>query len=296
MDERLCEIVLHSPAHSSRWGRPILYSAIGHGVAAAFFPFLLQPPRPHSAWPVRVVEIRIIKKINASRSRPVAARRSFAPAAAGDEPAAPPRPADIPAPQPRAADASPAELQARGPLFGGPADAPPQPGRLYVSLADVTAEAPPARPAPREAPPARGGLRAQAIAGGTGLERPSEPIIQEYPREAAAEGRPPAASCGDYFAIYGALGRRRILNMRLPRYPHWAEERGIEAQVSVWLAATARGEVEPGLYILRTSGYPELDRIVLDAVRSIVFEPGSGSDSGEATFNFKLKRSAREKP
>jgi TonB family protein len=147
----------------------------------------------------------------------------------------------------------------------------------------------------------------EASAGGARLERQGLAIIADYPLEAVAKPQadssaasvPPVSS--DLFAIDGALARRRILKMNLPRYPRWAEEKGIEAQVSVRLAATVQGEIVPDLYILRTSGYPELDQLVLDAVKSIVFAPEPESnaghqDSGVVTFNFKLRRNLRGLP
>jgi TonB family protein len=147
----------------------------------------------------------------------------------------------------------------------------------------------------------------ESPAGNPHLERPGLAIIADYPLDAGthAQKDPPAVALppasNDLFAIDGALARRRILKMSLPRYPRWAEEKGIEAQISVRLAATVRGDVEPDLYILRTSGYPELDRLVLDAVKSIVFAPEPDSDAGRqdigvVTFNFKLRKDSRGWP
>lgn len=143
-----------------------------------------------------------------------------------------------------------------------------------------------------------------SVTGGTRLERQGTAIMADYPLEPEKLSAPVPTTMAvpqadDFFAISGSLGKRRILKLKLPRYPRWAEEKGVEATIAVWLAATPQGEVESNLYIVRTSGYPEWDRLIIDVVKQIRFAPlpdedALREDTGVATFNFKLKRTFRK--
>ncbi|MBI4375190.1 MAG: TonB family protein [Elusimicrobia bacterium] len=133
-------------------------------------------------------------------------------------------------------------------------------------------------------------VRGEAIVADTSsIDEP----IESAPRMALA---PPS---DEVFSIRGPLRQRRILQMSLPRYPRWAEESGVEAQVLVWLAVGADGRVKPNLYIEQTSSFPEIDRLVLEAVQNMRFaalphDRGLEEQTGTAVFNFKLKKVARK--
>jgi TonB family protein len=142
-----------------------------------------------------------------------------------------------------------------------------------------------------------------SVNGGNTLMRRGESIVVHYPsasEDLAADSTQkmelPKPS-DDFFSIRGALSHRKILKMKLPRYPRWAEERGIETQISVWLSVTANGKVKTNLYVEQTSGYPEIDQLTIEAVSKILFVPlpdalSAREESGVATFNFKLKSGA----
>lgn len=144
------------------------------------------------------------------------------------------------------------------------------------------------------------------VNGGMHLRRRGEPIMVDRPalskdlimaRNAPAEL--PAPPSDDFFSISGPLGRRKIVKMRLPSYPRWAEESGLEAQVAVRLTVTSSGKVKPGnLSVEMTSGYPDIDRLVMESLRAMLFVPldtqdGLREEWGVATFNFKLRKGSQ---
>ncbi|MBI4386754.1 MAG: TonB family protein [Elusimicrobia bacterium] len=143
-----------------------------------------------------------------------------------------------------------------------------------------------------------------SIHGGDILERRGTPIVETYrtlsDKVVTAPTRTteiPPLSDDAFFSLRGPLSHRKILKIKLPRYPRWAEESGVEAQVSVRLFVTPNGRVKSNLYVENTSGYPELDTLVLDCIKQILFAPLSGDvlreEWGIATFNFKLQRQGR---
>ncbi len=96
------------------------------------------------------------------------------------------------------------------------------------------------------------------------------------------------------FSMEGPLKYRKIVKMELPPYPRWAEEKAIEASVSIRLWVDARGKVKDNMYLEKTSGYSELDHVAMEALKAFVFVPipteGSQEDEwGVATFKFELK-------
>jgi periplasmic protein TonB len=96
------------------------------------------------------------------------------------------------------------------------------------------------------------------------------------------------------FSMEGPLKYRKILNMELPVYPRWAEEKGIEASISVRLWVDAKGRVKENMYLEKTSGYSELDQTAMDALRRFKFVPipsdqAQDDEWGVATFRFELK-------
>jgi len=59
-----------------------------------------------------------------------------------------------------------------------------------------------------------------------------------------------------------------------PEYPKMARRRGYEGTVVLEALVTREGKVKE-LRVLRSSGYPVLDRSAEESVREWVFEPGS---------------------
>jgi len=141
-----------------------------------------------------------------------------------------------------------------------------------------------------------------AVNGGNTLSRRGAPILFGYGasndqvlQSARKRSVELSAPSDDFFSISGPLRGRRILKIRLPRYPRWAEEQGVEAQVAVRITVTAAGKVKPDMVIEQTSGFPEFDKVVMDAVRRIQFVPlpfeaGNREEWGVTSFNFRLKK------
>ncbi|MDH5662536.1 MAG: TonB family protein [Elusimicrobiota bacterium] len=73
------------------------------------------------------------------------------------------------------------------------------------------------------------------------------------------------------FEIRGPLSQRRVLYRKLPSYPEWAEKEGIEAGVSVHFVVLSNGKVKDNIYVVKTSGYPVLDKLVMEALRNWEF-------------------------
>lgn len=97
------------------------------------------------------------------------------------------------------------------------------------------------------------------------------------------------------FSLEGPLKYRKIIKMDLPPYPRWAEEKGIEASVSIRLWVDPGGKVKDNMYLEKTSGYSELDHLAMEALRKFVFvaiPPNQTQEDewGVATFRFELKK------
>lgn len=84
--------------------------------------------------------------------------------------------------------------------------------------------------------------------------------------------------------------------MKMPRYPAWAEEQGIEAAVTVALGVYADGSIdESSVYVESTSGYTELDNLAMQAAKEFFFAPLAANKKqvvqyGSIRFVFRLKR------
>jgi TonB family protein len=96
------------------------------------------------------------------------------------------------------------------------------------------------------------------------------------------------------FSMEGPLKYRKILKMELPPYPRWAEEKGLEASVSIRLWVDPRGKVKENMYLEKTSGYSEIDHVAMEALMNFKFVPipsdlTQEDEWGVATFRFELK-------
>jgi TonB family protein len=94
------------------------------------------------------------------------------------------------------------------------------------------------------------------------------------------------------FDIAGPLNNRPILHKVIPQYPAWAEEQGIIGSVRIWFTVTSDGAVRSNMRVTKTTGYPDLDKLALDALkewRFAVFNSGDDSSQwGIITFTFSL--------
>jgi len=96
------------------------------------------------------------------------------------------------------------------------------------------------------------------------------------------------------FEIRGPLSDRTIFYRELPSYPEWAEKEGIEAGVSVHFVVLSDGKVKDNLYVVKTSGYPVLDKLVMEALRNWKFASLRGDlygkeEWGVLTFYFSFE-------
>jgi len=105
---------------------------------------------------------------------------------------------------------------------------------------------------------------------------------------ATSRGQQPKKS----FEIAGPLGDRAIARKVIPQYPAWAEEQGIIGSVRIWFTVTSDGSVRSNLRVTKTTGYPDLDKLALEALQQWHFAPVGTTDEssqwGIITFTFSL--------
>ncbi|NTV51864.1 MAG: TonB family protein [Candidatus Firestonebacteria bacterium] len=73
--------------------------------------------------------------------------------------------------------------------------------------------------------------------------------------------------------ISGEVKNREILHREAPVMPRWLEEKGVEVEVVISFVVNPDGEVGDRLYVEKTSGYAELDRLAIDALKKYEFSP-----------------------
>ncbi|MBM3332782.1 energy transducer TonB [candidate division WOR-3 bacterium] len=98
---------------------------------------------------------------------------------------------------------------------------------------------------------------------------------------------------GTNFTIAGPISQREITRKLLPRYPKWALERRVSGTAVVRIWVQPDGQVKGVPTVESSSGYPDLDRVVVDALRGWEFaalRPDVKSEDqwGEITFRFVL--------
>lgn len=106
-------------------------------------------------------------------------------------------------------------------------------------------------------------------------------------------GKLKGGGAGTAWSIAGPAGNRRLLRQRLPRAPQWVSERGLELSVTIRFEVLPDGGVRAGAVTRKTSGFPEVDRAAVEAVRSWRFErlaPGTKTEPvwGDVTFRFLM--------
>ncbi len=97
------------------------------------------------------------------------------------------------------------------------------------------------------------------------------------------------------FEISGPLAGRPLLSKVLPVYPAWAGEKGIRASARIYYAIDLQGHVNPSLRITKTTGYPALDQLAINAVKQWTYAPSSeqGDKWGIATIEFEPNSEAK---
>ena len=78
----------------------------------------------------------------------------------------------------------------------------------------------------------------------------------------------------------------------IPQYPAWAEEQGIIGSVRIWFTVTSDGTVRSNMRVTKTTGYPDLDKLALEALKQWTFASFESADEsnqwGIITFTFSL--------
>ncbi len=107
------------------------------------------------------------------------------------------------------------------------------------------------------------------------LEKPAsmKPVVTETPIMEVAEMTAVPVELGTSISIAGPISRRAILSKYLPQYPEWALKRGISGTAVVRLWVLPDGMVKETMTIEQSSGYPELDQLVIKALRRWLFAP-----------------------
>jgi len=101
------------------------------------------------------------------------------------------------------------------------------------------------------------------------------------------------ASRGTNFSVAGPISQRAITRKPVPRYPKWALDRRVSGTVIVRICVQPDGRVKGAPTVESSSGYPDLDQVVVDALRGWEFAalgPGVKSEDqwGVITFKFVL--------
>jgi len=94
--------------------------------------------------------------------------------------------------------------------------------------------------------------------------------------------------------IAGPLKDRQLMASYMPKYPEWMKEKGMIADVQVLFYVSPSGNVRDNMTIELTSGYNELDKLVMTALKQWQFAPLAKSAAqedqwGVITMRFRLK-------
>ncbi|MFA6028734.1 MAG: TonB family protein [Elusimicrobiota bacterium] len=106
-----------------------------------------------------------------------------------------------------------------------------------------------------------------------------------------AGGGPVQDGGGVAWSLEGPVGNRRLAHREVPACPDWVSERGLDLVVQIRFQVLEDGTVQRAMAVRRTSGFPELDRVALDALGRWRFEAvrGSAPDTwGVVTFHFTM--------
>jgi TonB family protein len=124
------------------------------------------------------------------------------------------------------------------------------------------------------------------------LAKPAATALPQVPYQDLPRVEAPAAR-GTNFMVAGPISQRQIMKKIVPRYPKWALDRRVSGTVVVRIWVLPNGQVKGAPTVESSSGYPDLDQGVVDALRGWEFAPlGTGVKSedqwGVITFRFAL--------
>ncbi|HXT00808.1 MAG TPA: TonB family protein [Elusimicrobiota bacterium] len=95
---------------------------------------------------------------------------------------------------------------------------------------------------------------------------------------------------GVSYSVDGPVGNRRLLRRTIPVSPDWVGTRGLDLTVTVRFQVLPNGHVKPGAVVQKTSGFPEIDSLALQAIRQWIFQAAANANGanvwGRVTFHF----------
>ena len=129
-----------------------------------------------------------------------------------------------------------------------------------------------------------------SISGVGGIPSAAADLDKQLSSGSAGASRGAAGKKG--FEIAGPLNNRPIMFKVIPQYPAWAEEQGIIGSVRIWFTVNGDGTVRSNMRVTKTTGYPDLDKLALEALKQWKFAAFETSDEssqwGIITFTFSL--------
>jgi TonB family protein len=134
-----------------------------------------------------------------------------------------------------------------------------------------------------------------------GFQQP-EMIIKNVKAEKRQSAPPPVKfSLRHDSVISGEVRDREILHQEFPAVPRWLEEKGIEAEVVIRFVVNPDGEVGDKMYVEKTSGYAELDRLGMAALKKFIFAPlaltvRQAEQNGSIVIRFSFSKAGKETP
>lgn len=125
--------------------------------------------------------------------------------------------------------------------------------------------------------------------GGSSLAGPRPAALPNV----SAIARRPARAARPLFQITGPLANRPVLFKQIPEYPSWAEAKGIQAAVTLQFTVSPEGDVRNNIMVARTSGFPSLDQLAVEALKQWRFQPlpedQVRDEVGAITFTFAVR-------
>lgn len=108
----------------------------------------------------------------------------------------------------------------------------------------------------------------------------ADPVFDPEGREGrdALNAKPSGGGFGEQeggpvsWQLEGPVGTRRLLRRAVPACPDWVSARGLDLIVQLKFMVLENGSVKEGVLIRKTSGFPELDRVAIEALRRWTFQ------------------------
>ncbi len=164
----------------------------------------------------------------------------------------------------------------------------PQSGERLVERAPASYSKPSSAPLGYQP---RGGSAVSLDAPREVVRSQAKPVIEAQAVKPKAQDSGPLTISKEKVKITGPLSSRKVIKSFVPEYPAWARAQNIEADVAIRFNVSSSGDVSGNPVIERTSGYTELDRGALEALKRWKFSPLAGADQdqwGVITFRFRL--------